>query len=212
MATSKSNGNISLANKLRKENATLSSTIYAAYRLHSEMQDKDARVICDALGITAATTKNRAARNELRLAILNRLPVVVDGATSVTPARLKCIDKARSIFAAAVIDWPAAIIEAANNKPDESGAYKQVKVKLNDISWVEDGGKETCNVDRTSTKIYCYDSKGSDITAANAAFVNGYIRELEINRVANRAGSNRRAEVKAQLTAADSNAAAAEEE
>lgn len=199
MATkTNTNGNVSIVKKIRHENDTLSSIILAVYRLHSEMQDKDARAICDALNITAATTKNRAARNELRLAIIKRLPIIIDGAESVTPAALKKASKDSGVFFAVKTDWAAAIIAAANNKPDESGNYKQIKVSLNAVEWIKDGNNETNNVNRDATKVYCYDKAGNDVTAANTAFVNSYIYEVEAKRVANKAGKAKRDEVFAE--------------
>lgn len=201
MATKTNEKNISIVKKIRNENNTLAAAILAVYRLYSEMQDKDARDICAALNITAATTKNRAARNDLRLAILKRLPIIVDGAESVTPAALKKASKDNGIYFAAVTDWAAAIVAAANNKPIGYGTeavselYPQIRVSLNAVAWVEDNGNETNNVDRDATKIYIYDKAGNDVTAANTAFVNSYIHEIEAKRVANKAGKAKREEV-----------------
>lgn len=188
------NTNSAIRVKLNVEVNSLQAVIMAIYRLASEIQDKDARRIADILGINAASVKNRAERNKLRLEILKRIPALKNGAEVATPAKLttKKIG-GEQYFVATETSWVNAVIAATENTEN-----RQVKLTVNNIVWEKVDGKETNTVDEKKTVIALYDAEGNDITAANPQAVRAIIHDAEAKRVANRVAAVKRGEVYAE--------------
>lgn len=178
---------VNFKKNLSKKAKSLATAIMIAHEMATD-GDETAKYVCAALGINDDTTATRATRNELRLAILRRIPFVVAGAPTTTPARLVKYKGEKNRFKAVITTWEDALTAAAGNTNFVAGSYTQQPVTVNNIAWVTDGGKETATVNRAASTVKVYTEDGKDITAENTTFVSDLYFQEECRRVAQRAG------------------------